>query len=180
MEEPRQNQVRRLRGVLCSVAGLAVALSNNLTVPPARASIYNTKPYGEPYELEGTRMCFTTWYWVKPGRFDWEDNDGKSVFANRSVMARELDPNTHWKEYDLPRGVKLVCEKAEKGPFPIRPEYPWEESGIEITVTTAVMKMVLPMRLPIRLPMVAPPAADMPRSPVNRRPTHRKYCTMAG
>ena len=29
------------------------------------------------------------------------------MFADRQVMARELDPNTHWKEYDLPWGVKF-------------------------------------------------------------------------
>ena len=94
---------------------------------------YHQLGYGEPYELAGNRMVFTTWYWVKQGQFDWVDNDGKTVFAKRSVKSLPGDPNVHWKELDVPHGVRLIAEPGIKGDFPIKPEHPWEAGGIEIT-----------------------------------------------
>jgi hypothetical protein len=135
MRQHLEKLVKQIRAVTLSCAALAGMLLG-WAVGPAEAATYHTLPYGEPYALEGTRMCFTTWYWVKPGRFDWTNDEGKSVFTDRSVMAGPNDPHTHWKEYDLPHGVKLICEKARKGDFPIRPEEPWEKDGIEITGLT--------------------------------------------
>ena len=113
--------------VLTLVTGLVVFM------PQRAVAIHHELGWGEPFEMMGKRMAFTTWYWVRPGQFDWQDDEGKSVFADRSVMAKANDPHTHWVEYDLPHGIQLLCEPAQKGEFPIEPEYPWEKDGIEIT-----------------------------------------------
>jgi hypothetical protein len=94
---------------------------------------YHEQGYGEPYALAGKRMVFTTWYWVKPGQIEWVDDAGKSVFVRKDVKALPADPHVHWKEIDYPRGVRLAGESAIKGEFPIKPEFPWESGGIEIT-----------------------------------------------
>lgn len=127
------NPVRRARRpgrlhLLFILAGGAGAL-----VPQRATAIYHQLGWGEPFAMAGRRMAFTTWYWVRPGQFDWQDDQGNSVFADRGVMAEANDPHTHWHEYDLPHGIRLVCEHAEKGEFPIKPEHPWETGGIEIT-----------------------------------------------
>ncbi|WP_428938822.1 hypothetical protein [Fontivita pretiosa] len=110
------------------MAGLILILSTL----PARAH-YHELGYGEPYELAGKRIVFTTWYWVRPGEFDWVDDSGKTVLANRNVSASPMDPAIHWVERDFPRGVRLVAEPARKGELAIKPQYPWEADGIEIT-----------------------------------------------
>jgi hypothetical protein len=92
----------------------------------------HSSPYGEPYELAGKRLVFTSWYMVRPGQFDWQDDLGKSVYANRSVMAKADDPHTHWKELDLPHGIRIVAERATKHELKIETEQPWEAGGIEI------------------------------------------------
>jgi hypothetical protein len=98
----------------------------------ARA-VYNELGYGEPYELAGKRIVFTTWYWVRPGEYNWVNDQGESVMASKKVMAEPNDPHTHWKELDFPRGIRLIAEPAQKGEFPIKPEFPWEAEGIQIT-----------------------------------------------
>jgi hypothetical protein len=103
----------------------------------AQASVaqaqYHEIGYGEPYQLSGKRMVFTTWFWVKPGQTEWVNDEGKSVFVKRDVKALPGDPHVHWAGIDFPHGVRLVGEPAVKGQFPIKPEHPWEAEGIEIT-----------------------------------------------
>jgi hypothetical protein len=94
---------------------------------------YHELGYGEPYELAGKRIVFTTWYWVRPGEYDWVDDQGKTVLAKKTVSAEATDPHTHWKELDTPRGVRLVAETAQKSELTIKPQHSWEEGGIEIT-----------------------------------------------
>src|SRR5688572_9293165 len=114
--------------ILASLAILLLPLAGGV----AHAQ-YHDLGYGEPYELAGRRMVFTTWYWVKQGQHDWVDNQGHTVFAKRSVKSLPGDPNTHWKELDVPHGVRLTAERGVKGEFPIRPEHPWEADGIDVT-----------------------------------------------
>jgi hypothetical protein len=46
--------------------------------------------------------------------------------------------------------------------------------GIDITATHPAIIRVLPRRPPIRLAMVAPPALEVPKSPVIMLPSHKK------
>ena len=119
-----------MRATILTICILAVFTLAGARIAHAQ---YHDLGYGEPYELAGKRMVFTTWYWVKQGQFDWVDNDGKTVFARKTVKSLPGDPNTHWKEIDIPHGVRLAAVRAVKGEFPIKPEHPWEQNGIEIT-----------------------------------------------
>src|SRR5215218_4699677 len=58
-----------------------------LAYPRAARAIVHEKGYGEPYDVHGKRIVFTTWYWVRPGLMDWRDDNDKSVFADKKVMA---------------------------------------------------------------------------------------------
>jgi hypothetical protein len=95
-------------------------------------AIIHDKGYGEPYDVRGKRIVFTNWYWVRPGQMDWQDDSGKSVFADRSVMAGPFD--SHFVNIDGPWGVRLIAEDAQRGgKLEIKPEHPWEAQGITIT-----------------------------------------------
>jgi hypothetical protein len=101
------------------------------TITPAWAIVHD-KGYGEPYDVGGKRIVFTTWYWVRPGQMDWQDEQGKSVFADRSVMAGPFD--SRYVNIDGPWGVRLIAERAERGgKLQIKPEHPWEAQGITIS-----------------------------------------------
>jgi hypothetical protein len=112
---------------------IALALLLMLACPVRVRGQYHEIGYGEPYQLHGKRMVFTTWFWVKPGQTEWVNDEGKSVFVKRDVKALPGDPHVHWAGIDFPHGVRLVGEPAVKGQFPIKPEQPWEAEGIEIT-----------------------------------------------
>src|SRR5204863_4995099 len=43
-------------------------------VPPERFT-------GEPYVLAGTRIVFTSWYYVRPGGYAWKDDNDQAVSA---------------------------------------------------------------------------------------------------
>jgi hypothetical protein len=49
------------------------------------------------------------------------------------VKALPGDPHVHWKEIDIPHGVRLIAEPGVKGEFPIKPEHPWEAEGVQIS-----------------------------------------------
>jgi len=121
-----------IRYVAYLAVGVVLAIGLGIVQPGEARALYHDRGYGEPYELAGNRIVFTTWYWVRPGQFDWQNDAGESVYANRNVMAEANDPHTHWKEIDAPTGIRLVVEPAQKGTFPIEPEYPWEADGIKI------------------------------------------------
>ena len=54
------------------------------------------------------------------------------------------------------------------------------EIGMEISATQPAIIMVLPKRPPIKLAMVAPPALEIPRSPLNISASQEKYRTYPG
>lgn len=41
---------------------------------------------GEPYELAGRRMVFTSWYYVRPGGYAWVDAQGRGVTASGAKL----------------------------------------------------------------------------------------------
>ena len=103
-----------------------------LVVATPASAIIHDKGHGEPYDVGSKRIVFTTWYWVRPGQMDWRDKDGKSVFADKAVMAGPRD--AHYINIDGPYGVRLVAERAQRAPkLEIKPQHPWEAGGITIT-----------------------------------------------
>ncbi len=87
---------------------------------------------GEPYELAGHRMVFTTWYYVRPGGYAWVDAQGRGV----SASGAKLGPwDAHFRRSDdTPRGIRLVVETPNRlGPITLA-ERPWEAMGLSLAV----------------------------------------------
>ncbi|MEO6436648.1 MAG: hypothetical protein ABIP55_12930 [Tepidisphaeraceae bacterium] len=109
---------------------LAVAFAITLlrTTAPARA-IEHEKPHGEPYQLLGKRLVFTTWYFVRPGQLEWQNDQGQS--AGSDVKFGPFD--AHFKSVDAPSGIEWVAEQPQRvGPI-ISRDRPWEKMGLSIT-----------------------------------------------
>jgi len=116
---------RQNRG-LHVVLGLAFfvvvwALPAPSTAEPARV--------GEPYQLEGNRLVFTNWIYVRPGDVEWVDSEGNSVNADESVSMGPFE--AVWAPVDhMPWGIQLKAHKPEGyREWKIEPEYPWEAGG---------------------------------------------------
>lgn len=81
---------------------------------------------GEPYDLTGRRLLFTSWYYVRPGSFAWLDEQGKNV----TVKGSQGPWDARFSRRDYPHGIRLAAQPAiRSGPL-IKPERPWEEQGV--------------------------------------------------
>ena len=69
------------------------------------ASKYMT---GEPYKLQGHRIAFTNWQFVRPGCFAWFDKNDNIVPLSGDICPEDAV----FKGLDLPFGIKLKAEKA--------------------------------------------------------------------
>lgn len=113
--------------LMLAAPGLARAAEGEITfdtVPPDKWT-------GEPYELAGKRLVFTSWYYVRPGGYAWLDAQNRGVTAARD---QKLGPwDAHFaRSDDAPWGVRLVWEKpGREGPI-VAAERPWEEMGLSI------------------------------------------------
>ena len=65
---------------------IAAAVLGFFLLPGVVRAHYHELGYGEPYELTGKRIVFTTWYWVRPGEYDWVDDQGKTVLAKKTRL----------------------------------------------------------------------------------------------
>ena len=74
--------------------------------------------YGEPIELKGKHIYFTSWKYVRPGTFHWkmERKPGMSEAEKLSAATLQGDSDTPavYEAFDMPRGIRLVAQKAEK------------------------------------------------------------------
>ncbi|MHB1357506.1 MAG: hypothetical protein ACYCZF_16175 [Anaerolineae bacterium] len=69
---------------------------------------------GAPYDLAGRRLVFTSYYHVKTGSFGWYNELGQNV----SVHGNEGPWGAHFRGFDIPRGVRLAVQPAERvGPI---------------------------------------------------------------
>jgi hypothetical protein len=123
----RANWVRTISAVLLIVAGAAPA-----------SGLVHERGYGEPVGLLGKRLVFTTWAMVRPGQPDWQDEQGKSVFADKGVKAGPFD--AHWKNIDGPWGIRLVAEPAQRVHPVITMDMPWETGGAGVDVKTLLIE----------------------------------------
>ena len=85
---------------------------------------------GEPYKMYGRRIVFTNWKFVYPGSFNWVDDEGNGVAANRSVNIG--DWGAHFRTSDTPRGIRIVAQRAERRRDMIPKECPWEARSIAV------------------------------------------------
>lgn len=87
---------------------------------------------GEPYDLAGRRLTFTSWYYVRPGGYGWVNDRGEGVSASRAPLG-PWDARFRRGD-DAPRGIRLVVEKPERrGPI-VAPERPWEAMGLSLAM----------------------------------------------
>lgn len=92
---------------------------------------------GEPYSLRGTRLYFTSWSFVRPGYFSWNNEAGETLLVvpernmDNGVIAQSRAYAGPWEGRfvstgDAPRGVRFVVEKAKRvGPL-LKAQSPWE------------------------------------------------------
>ncbi|MBL8131462.1 MAG: hypothetical protein JNL42_06365 [Anaerolineae bacterium] len=85
---------------------------------PARGMI-------QPYELGPGPHLFTDWRYVRPGQVRWEGATGQDV----SLFATEGEPDfVQAVALDVPSGIRLVAQPAQRiGPV-LRPTRPWERT----------------------------------------------------
>lgn len=88
---------------------------------------------GEPYELAGSRMVFTNWYYVRPGGFAWRSASGEWLGTQASAGAFD----GRYSSEDCPRGIRLAVQPAQCGGPIIEPEQPWE-TGPSISINTVL------------------------------------------
>ena len=103
------NHTRKLNLVF---AGLLV-----LAFPLVAAERY----FGEPVQLKGRALYFTSWKYVRQGSFSWRvEVDTNASEAERNIGAwLKGDGNRPavFEMSDMPRGIRLVAQPAEKVPF---------------------------------------------------------------
>ena len=77
--------------------------------------------YGEPVELKSNFIYFTSWQYVRQGSFGWKvDIAADATEAEKNVGAWLEGDGTRpakFETYDMPRGIRLVAQQAEKVPF---------------------------------------------------------------
>jgi hypothetical protein len=111
---------------VCGYALTIVSLFAGGPVRQARA-VEHDRPAGQPYELAGKRLVFTSWYFVRPGQPDWQTPDGESVYAARAEYDADV---LRYLYRDRPFGIRLAVEPAERrGPVIVR-DRPWESIGL--------------------------------------------------
>jgi hypothetical protein len=106
-----------------SLLGLAVlhCLGGCLLLRPALAAEAPVRRYGEPVQLKGRCLYFTSWKYVRPGSFAWR----VQVNANASESERQAGAwlkgdgprPALFETVDMPRGIRLVTQPAEKVPL---------------------------------------------------------------
>ncbi len=85
---------------------------------------------GDPYELLGKRLVFTNWFYIKPGHFGWYNDKGENV----TVRGAEGPLDAHIRRHQVPYGIKISAQSANRmGPL-LKKERPWEDPNrLELT-----------------------------------------------
>lgn len=120
-----------------AVAGGIAASASALSDTSAVAVTDDPPPVdtGEPYDLLGTRIVFTNWFFVRPGSFGWYNAEGRFV----SVAGSEGPLGATMKRVDHPYGIRLRVEPAQRRGPVIVPERPWEQGGRGLAWTCILM-----------------------------------------
>lgn len=121
------NMLKTVLATFVIAPGLSAQGPTN--VPPID-NVIREQVTGEPYRLYGNRIVFTNWQYVAPGSFNWLDEQGNGVAANRQVNIG--DWGAHLITSDTPRGIRIVAQPAERRGDVIPLERPWEERGVSV------------------------------------------------
>jgi len=95
-------------------------------------AMHSKRISGEPYDLQGHRLFFTDWYWIRPGNLNWRDKDGALV---NTVEEGAEHPTYGPSDAQLDRpsspfGIEIVAQTAERvGPI-LEREKPWERDYV--------------------------------------------------
>ncbi len=104
---------------LCCLRGAAVGLLLAVTPLPALGQV--DRYYGEPVQLRSNFMYFTSWKYVRQGSFGWRiELAPDATEAEKNVGAWLAGDGTRparFETSDMPRGIRLVAQPAEKVPF---------------------------------------------------------------
>jgi hypothetical protein len=84
-----------------------------------------TQIVGEPYALDGKRMPFVTWEYVRPGSFGWYDAKGNNVTVSGDQRLGEAQ----LRRTDTPSGIRLKVEPGRRGAAVLTAQTEWERGG---------------------------------------------------
>lgn len=77
--------------------------------------------YGEPVELKSNFIYFTSWKYVRQGSFGWQIQHAPDATEAEKNVGAWLEGDGTWPALfataDMPRGIRLVVQPAEKVPF---------------------------------------------------------------
>lgn len=77
--------------------------------------------YGEPVALQSNFIYFTSWKYVRQGSFGWQIEDEPNATEEEKNVGAWLEGDgirpARFTASDMPRGIRLVAQKAEKKPF---------------------------------------------------------------
>lgn len=77
--------------------------------------------YGEPVELKSNFIYFTCWKYVRQGSFGWQIEHAPDATEEEKNVGAWLEGDgvrpARFTVTDMPRGIRLVAQPAEKRPF---------------------------------------------------------------
>ena len=80
-----------------------------------------TRFYGEPIELKSNFIYFTSWKYVRQGSFAWQIEQAPGSSEAEKNVGKWLEGDggrpARFELTDMPRGIRLVAQKAELVPF---------------------------------------------------------------
>jgi len=90
-------------------------------VAPGTAPAQVDKFYGEPVELRSNFIYFSSWKYVRQGQFRWQVERDPNASEAEKLQGAWLQGDggkpARFELIDMPRGIRLVAEKAGKAPF---------------------------------------------------------------
>lgn len=108
--------------------GSRTALADPAERPVRLAENLPREITGDPYDLSGKRIVFCNWYYVRPGFFTWKDATGKNVSSSQDPTIGPWDAQLELQ--DVPQGIRIAVQQAQRSGPIIPPEEPWERQGL--------------------------------------------------
>jgi len=107
-----------LAGRCASGHAARLVLLLTLAVSCCSAGAQVDRFYGEPIELKSDFIYFTSWKYVRQGGFSWQlEHASDATEEEKNVGAWLEGDGTRPARFalsDMPRGIRLVAQKAEK------------------------------------------------------------------
>ncbi len=93
----------------------------------------SSKPItGEPYELDGNRIVFTNWYFIRPGNLLWLNEAGEYInTVEENVETPVYGPwDAQMDRPSSPYGIEIKTQPAERSGPILKQKYPWEDGYV--------------------------------------------------